>query len=977
MREFTRKSHDTRPGGWRAILGLTFVAGVVAAFSGCTRAFYRKCADTEVSEVIAQKDKYPTWSLMSWWIYPHPLARFGDPTNPDRPPKPPDDPAAYDLSPNPQHPPKAGVERIEGSGYLELIAEWDRENRAERAKREAEENQTGEPPIAPVLPNGNVPPVRTGDQGMVAGTAPNDVLVEANSPTSLDITGRPAYLLTLDQAAELATINSREYQDRRETLYLAALPVTAERFSLGAQFFAAEQAIRENAGRTSVDGRTNSWTLNSGVGVAKLLPTGALLLLSFSNRTVFDFLNPKKTISSSTLNFDAIQPLLRGGGQAVALEPLTQAERTLLYEVRSFARFRKELYVEIASNNGGSISGSAFQPSGVLASAVSSGGGGGGSGLTPGLFLPFSVIDNGLTATPGTAGSISLPPAITPAPSGYLNTMLQNIQVYIDKENIAVLSTILERYRGLLEGDVVGPLQVQSVEQQLLAGRSTLLTDQEQYLDAIDGFKLEIGVPTQLSIEMDDSVLRPLMNQFRRSRAITEDEQAANTDASKLIPIAMVPRLRTELLRLFETTKLVKGTPFQSRIRSRVVPWEKRSDRELKDRLEQIRKETQVLLDRRTDLQNKGEFLSPADQDRLRELGSQADLGNYERVLRKYETDYLEDGKPKVLTPVAERRRVTQFRDVVSLWGKILVEARDDRWTAVRKTWPDLPRCCVDGVDLITANITKAEEAAGRHALLNRLDLMNVRAQVVDAWRQIKVFANALLGVFSVEYALSSTTPPGKARPLAIGGSGNAHQLILDASPPLVRINERNNYRTALIGYQRERRALQEAEDLAVKAVRNEIHLLRVYAENYKIQQRQLELAYLTIDSSLESLLAPTPPGAARAGQDGPAALTQQLLNAQRTLPTAQNALLTVWINYLDVRLQLYRDLELMPIDSRGVWIDEIRACDCSLDADQPAGPDSQPRGSEQLPEPRTVPDADERGTAPEQLPPAEGAGRE
>ena len=67
------------------------------------------------------------------------------------------------------------------------------------------------------------------------------------------------------------------------------------------------------------------------------------------------------------------------------------------------------------------------------------------------------------------------------------------------------------------------------------------------------------------------------------------------------------------------------------------------------------------------------------------------------------------------------------------------------------------------------------------------------------------------------------------------------------------------------------------------------------------------------------------------AAQDGPAALTQQLLAAQRSLPTAQNALLTVWINYLDTRLQLYRDLELMPLDARGVWIDQITDCDCGI----------------------------------------------
>src|SRR4029077_10229469 len=127
---------------------------------------------------------------------------------------------------------------------------------------------------------------------------------------------------------------------------------------------------------------------------------------------------------------------------------------------------------------------------------------------------------------------------------------------------------------------------------------------------------------------------------------------------------------------------------------------------------------------------------------------------------------------------------------------------------------------------------------------------------------------------------------------------------------------------------------LQQAEDLTVQAVNSELYLLRQFAEAYKLQQRQLELAYLTIDSSLESLqapVAPSVPGQARGAQDGPAALTSQLLTAQRSLPTAQNGLLTVWIDYLDARLQLYRDLELMPLDARGVWIDEITDCDCGV----------------------------------------------
>jgi hypothetical protein len=34
--------------------------------------------------------------------------------------------------------------------------------------------------------------------------------------------------------------------------------------------------------------------------------------------------------------------------------------------------------------------------------------------------------------------------------------------------------------------------------------------------------------------------------------------------------------------------------------------------------------------------------------------------------------------------------------------------------------------------------------------------------------------------------------------------------------------------------------------------------------------------------------------------------------------------LLATWINYRIARQQLYLDLELLPLDPRGVWIDEL-----------------------------------------------------
>ena len=941
---------------WRPTLNLALAAGLIAQTGGCTRSFFRKKADEEVSEVLAQKDKYPMWKIDNWHLPADPRARFADPTDPDHPPMPPDDPAAYAMSPHPQKPGKSGVARIEGTGYLELIAQWDKENREARARAEAQDKKDMEgPPVSeeeeagpeleagpmvvaePQKKNERKAVAKTGPQlgqeaafekapmvspspakPMVNDNQPQDAILAAKERSLLDVTGRPTYLLTLEQAAELAMFNSREYQDQRENLYIAALPVTQERFAFVAQLFAAQEAMRAYSGRETATGQSSNWALNNGTGFSKILPTGALLLLNFSNQTVFNFLNPKNVTSVTNLNFNAIQPLLRGGGEAVALESLTQAERNLLYQIRNYARFRKELYVEIASNNGGAINGSAFQPTGVLSNSGNVSTGLGNSGLNPGTIPIVGLALSSPIVTPNSPGTLALNAALTPAPSGYLNTMLQKIQVYIDQENVDVLCGILLRFRGLLEGDVVGPLQVQSVEQQLLGGRTTLLNDQQDYLMSLDSFKIEIGVPMTLSIEMDDSLMKPLLKQFRKARSIIENEQAALNDANRLITIDQAPQMRTELVRLWQQSGLTKGTTFSGTIRSRLADWEKMSDEDLVGRLKLLKDDVKNLLDRQADLQKLGQHLSVDEEARLKALNRQRDLGNFELNLRQYERTYVVNGKPKtqdsvgwvtgglggwLLSRPGERQRIRQFQNVLSAWQKVLVEARDEQWSVVRSTWPDLPRCCVDGVDLVQDDLGRAQKAAAQHALENRLDLMNTRAQLVDAWRQIAIYANALLGIFNVRYNLSASSPVGMAQPLNIGGSGNTNQLVLNTSLPITRLTERNNYRASLIAYGRQRRTLQEAEDLAVQAVSNEVYLLRQYAETYKVQKRQIELAYLTIDRSPESLDAPrdpaAPPGQSRSGVgvDGPAALTQQLLSAQRSLPTAQNGLLSVWIS--------------------------------------------------------------------------------
>src|SRR5262249_8476765 len=118
----------------RRIVCWLLAVSLLAGLAGCTRRFFRNRADEEVAEVLKEKDD-PHWAIEQFHVYPDPRARFADPTNPDRPPMPPDDPGAWDLSPHPQLPGRSGGGLASGTGYLGVLAVGDAQNRPEKAAR--------------------------------------------------------------------------------------------------------------------------------------------------------------------------------------------------------------------------------------------------------------------------------------------------------------------------------------------------------------------------------------------------------------------------------------------------------------------------------------------------------------------------------------------------------------------------------------------------------------------------------------------------------------------------------------------------------------------------------------------------------------------------------------------------------------------------------------------------------------------------
>ncbi len=171
---------------------------------------------------------------------------------------------------------------------------------------------------------------------------------------------------TPTQALTLGLINSRSYQLQIEGVYLAALDVTLARWNFAPQFSAGLTPGGTSAGgllsnfpnsylyRTQevLGGQASQLNFGTAAGVGKIFSFGGRLVANFANQVAFNFTgaNPVQPTVQSILPLSFVQPFLRGGGRAVTLEPLTLAERNLLYTVRNFARFRQTFFPSVLTS---------------------------------------------------------------------------------------------------------------------------------------------------------------------------------------------------------------------------------------------------------------------------------------------------------------------------------------------------------------------------------------------------------------------------------------------------------------------------------------------------------------------------------------------------------------------------------------------------------------------------------------------------
>ncbi|MDA0667045.1 MAG: TolC family protein [Planctomycetota bacterium] len=209
----------------------------------------------------------------------------------------------------------------------------------------------------------------------------------------------------------------------------------------------------------------------------------------------------------------------------------------------------------------------------------------------------------------------------------------------------------------------------------------------------------------------------------------------------------------------------------------------------------------------------------------------------------------------------------------------------------------------LDGAEFLSLDAT----ALGAFALENRLDLMNLRGQEIDAERRTRVAADALRLGMDLQASVNGRSQEGQ--PFAYKSSSLPWSFALGFDFPIDQLPERNAYRLSLLNRDRAVRSLEQSRDNVLAGVYDNFRQTESTSKRYVIQLSAVELADKRVRSAVLKL---------EAGRSS----TRDVLEAQEDLLSAQNAATSALIDFALARLRLYRDLELLDVDASGILLD-------------------------------------------------------
>ncbi len=728
----------------------------------------------------------------------------------------------------------------------------------------------------------------------------------------------PAPRVTLENLLELALINNREYQTRKEALYRTALRLTLTRFDFTLRFTRSGNGLNPGYLYRRFDSLEDQrLSVGSGLGIQKSFYTAGDLVARFANDVVLTFGGQNGFTSdiSSEIFIDLFQPILQ---RDIVFEPLIQTERDVVYEARDFVRFRKQLFRDLANSYYALL----LRYRRIAISTQDY----------------FSNLDgfNRSTAT-YQVGRI---------PRFQVDQFEQN--VFGSLSDIVGACNNLESELDRLKVAVGLPpemplnLDLSELEALTLSDESTAVREQirrarvyvQQQIEAKDS---SVAIPAAAELA------RRMLNLANVLEELNEAEPGTQSEMQILVAQLEAEDKRIEAAENSIQPGDIAGgdgpLPAQVFLRNEAV---------LRILLEAIQRELKLL-----------QLIQQRDADQQEQAAQDEAMLPEVDLSKQLDTSAVDAALQVANLPIALRNRV-QIEDLLSAWEELVREYEDLRTRAnetpnVEKPLrlPDLIReseLLLDRVDELQLKVIEelrrlgidmtknpedqlrlaafvvGESDQGQYAatsglrplevdgddamltaLVQRLDLMNVRGELADSWRQIKYAGDALRSVLNIR-AQQVLARDRFDQALADGVST---RVALEFDAPLNRRIERNVFRLALIDFNVALRNLIAAEDNVKLAIRDDLRDLELSQNQYEIAIASAALAYERVISTRVQLAL---------GQGNITA--RDFLESQQAYTAALNAVADLHIDYIRARIEFFLNLEQLQVDQLNFWPD-------------------------------------------------------
>lgn len=488
--------------------------------------------------------------------------------------------------------------------------------------------------------------------------------------------------------------------------------------------------------------------------------------------------------------------------------------------------------------------------------------------------------------------------------SGYLNLLTQLQGIRNSQSNVERLRQNLEEYDFYVQLEITSQVERDQVFQNYQSARSSLLGSEQALVRSLDLYRFELGLPPWVPLELDES----LLDQFQ----LVNPEITSLQDTTQELFISLMQYLPPQ-----EAPQAVLQSKFDDylEIRDRVGGFVPEVEAELGrwvERLERVDLDT-LSADDRLDVEQQISYAQDVAELLAGMKAVLADRPKFDANLQELIRAASEDNSQAATQPPGDDVEPPQS-PAVRAW-EALQQAIGEQ---LRGELADLylAQTLVRVFLIEIEPFDLKQESTITYALNNRLDLMNSKALVMDAFRKVEVAADALQSDLSVTGGVTIGSDPSVNNAFRFDSSANSYRVGVQFDGPLNRLNERNAYRATQIAYQRASRSFIADKDQVANQVRLILRQLKLSRLNFQIARQSLVSATRQVDQAQIDLR--------RSSEvNSNSNLTLLLLNALENLLNTRNSLINNWIQYRIQKMQLFAALDMLYLDETGRWINE------------------------------------------------------